>query len=254
MPIIVSSNPNYEKRLAGIRRLVAIGFGKNDLSDEDISDDVFLGDANRYITGEVENYEDLLNTRIIELDGNYTHDDSGGLILDGTFRASNTRLTISDTSMAGDDNSDKLDIPTPQDDDVILIKNFSDPTHILNSFFVTRSHSIPGLTVGLFDGTWDMPHDRTLYSGSNNIVFEIFAQDKKHNDLEVAVQKRCAAELLKSTARPIDLDSLSIGDRQLYLDIPETIKRYESDVIRIVGKLNSDENSVPCPIFEIIEL
>ena len=56
MDIVETTNAS---RVEGMRRLVGIGFGANELSDEDITDDVFLGESNRYVKRLVPNWEML---------------------------------------------------------------------------------------------------------------------------------------------------------------------------------------------------
>ena len=51
-----------------MRRLVGIGFGVNELSDEDITDDVFLGEANRYIQRLVPNWATLTGDALESLE------------------------------------------------------------------------------------------------------------------------------------------------------------------------------------------
>ena len=135
MAIVETTN---SLRIAGIRRLVAVGFGSNQLSDDDITDDTFLGEANRYIARRVTGHANL------------TGDD---------------RLT-----------------------------------------------------------------------------------------LEVLVSKKCAAELLKSVARPIDLDSASIGDRQIFLSIEKTIEAFDEDIKEGLEEISPDQPSSADAYFEVIIL
>ncbi len=55
-------------RVEGMRRLVGIGFGVNELSDEDITDDVFLGESNRYIQRLVPNWATLTGDDLASLE------------------------------------------------------------------------------------------------------------------------------------------------------------------------------------------
>ena len=74
------------------------------------------------------------------------------------------------------------------------------------------------------------------------------------NDLEVAVQKFCAAQLLKSTARPIHLDAGTAQDRQVYLDIKETIGYYLQDVLSTINELLSLSALTSEAYFEVIDI
>ena len=65
MAIIEATNTS---RVDGMRRLVGIGFGINELSDEDITDDVFLGESNRYIQRLVPNWETLTGDDLASLE------------------------------------------------------------------------------------------------------------------------------------------------------------------------------------------
>ena len=114
MPIIVSTNSNYDERISGIRALVSTGIDSlTGLTDDEIENDVFLGEANRYAARKVTGYASL------------------------------------DTD--------------------------------------------------------------------------------KRADLEVAVCKRTAANLLKATARRVQFDADRIGDRETYLDILTTIDLYNKE-------------------------
>lgn len=138
MPIIVESNANYNERVMGIHRMVAIGISTtNDLTQDDITDDAFLGRANRTIARRVPNWQTL----------------------------------------TGDDRL----------------------------------------------------------------------------DLEVAVQKICAAELLKSTARPVDLDAATARDRQIYLEIKETIESFVADAARIITEVSPNVSATATPYFCVID-
>lgn len=159
MPIIVHDNPrlepdpnldpaddpyygslseNFDNRVDGIRRLVAIGISEtNDLTDEDIEDDAFLGRANRAMARRIPDWK----------------------------------------SITGDN----------------------------------------------------------------------------RKDLEVSVQKLCAAELLKSTARPIDLDAATARDRQIYLEIKDTIESFLADVASIISEIEPNISSKAQPYFCVID-
>ena len=137
MDIVESTDSS---RISGMRRLVGIGFGVNELSDADIVDDVFLGESNRYIKRLVPTWADIL--------------------------------------AAAGDNAESL---------------------------------------------------------------------------KVAVCKKTAAEILKAKSRPTDLDSLSVGDRRIWLETQATIQAYEEDVADIIADITPNLDS-PKPYFEVINL
>ncbi len=138
MPIIVSTNTNFDERKDGIRNLVMMGLDSLDgLTDDAITNDVYLGDANRYFARKVPNYDSL--------------------------------------------------------------------------------------------------------------------NENDRADLEVAVSKRCAANILKSTARRVYGDADRIAERAIYLDILTTIETYLQDSEELVAPFETTpaESSA---YFEVINL
>ena len=135
MAIVDSTN---SARIESIRRLVSVGFDSTDLTDDDISDDVYLGSANRYVIGKVPEW----------------------------------------ASLSADD---------------IL-------------------------------------------------------------DLEVAVCKKTAAEILKSAARPTEIDRSSARARLEFLSIQDTIAEYEGAVEGTIADKNPDVSGIAVPYFNVIVL
>lgn len=72
-------------------------------------------------------------------------------------------------------------------------------------------------------------------------------------DLEVAVCKICAADILKSAARPIDLDAATARDRQTYIDILDAIELLLQDAARIVKDLSPTAATTATPYFCVID-
>ena len=65
MSIVLTTN---SERIQSIRRLVSVGFSPADLTDADITDDVFLGAANRYVIGKVPEWASLSADDILDLE------------------------------------------------------------------------------------------------------------------------------------------------------------------------------------------
>ena len=57
MDIIEATNTS---RIEGMRLLVSVGYNSTDLPDSDITNDVFLGESNRYVKRRVPNWENLI--------------------------------------------------------------------------------------------------------------------------------------------------------------------------------------------------
>lgn len=125
-------------RRESIRRLVSIGFSNKDLTDDDITDDVYLGAANRYVKGKVPNWESLTGDALL--------------------------------------------------------------------------------------------------------------------DLEVAVCKKTAAEILKSVARPTEIDRSNARARLEFLAIQDTIIQYETEVDITINKVNPEAAGSDVPYFYVIDL
>ena len=69
MPIIIPANSNYDERISGIRSLVSMGIDSlTGLTDTDIANDVFLGEANRYAARKVTNYASLSTDKRADLE------------------------------------------------------------------------------------------------------------------------------------------------------------------------------------------
>lgn len=129
---------NNSARIQSVRRLVSVGFNSTDLTDEDITDDVYLGAANRYVEGKVPEWASL---------------------------------------------------------------------------------------------------------SANDIL-----------DLEVAVCKLTAAEILKSVARPTEIDRSRARARFEVMKIEDTIQKYESDVEGTIADKNPEVSGIATPYFEVIVL
>ena len=63
--IVATTN---SKRIQSIRRLVSVGFSPTDLTDDDITDDVYLGAANRYVISKVPEWASLSANDILDLE------------------------------------------------------------------------------------------------------------------------------------------------------------------------------------------
>jgi len=72
-------------------------------------------------------------------------------------------------------------------------------------------------------------------------------------DLRLAVQKKCAAEMLKSVPRISEIARSSARARMEYLSIQQTINLYESDVESLIEDIVTDYAHV-APLFEVIVL
>ena len=60
MPIIIESNDNFQERIDDIRRYVGMSISHtDDLTDDDIKSDGYLGDANRYIARKIPKWAEL---------------------------------------------------------------------------------------------------------------------------------------------------------------------------------------------------
>ena len=72
--------------------------------------------------------------------------------------------------------------------------------------------------------------------------------------LEVAVCKLTAAELLKSTARTIEVDRSSARSRMIAFSIEDTINAYLEDVEDIIKDVSPDDFLGAVPYFEVINI
>ena len=79
-------------------------------------------------------------------------------------------------------------------------------------------------------------------------------QSTDRESLEVAVCKLTAAELLKSTARTIEVDRASARSRMIALSIEDTIAAYLEDVEDIINDVSPDDFLGATPYFNVINL
>ena len=73
-------------------------------------------------------------------------------------------------------------------------------------------------------------------------------------DLEVAVSKLAAVELLKSSPRYSQYNAQSVQDRQVFLDIKDTIAMLLADVAEILTDLAPEVAGLATPYFYVIDI
>lgn len=74
------------------------------------------------------------------------------------------------------------------------------------------------------------------------------------DDLEVAVSKVCAAEILKSAARVTQIDRSEAGARMENLSIKEAIGSFIADAIDIIEDIVPDLITGAVPYFHVIDI
>ena len=73
-------------------------------------------------------------------------------------------------------------------------------------------------------------------------------------DLEVAVSKIAAVELLKSSPRYSQYNAQSVQDRQVFLEIKDTIEMFLADAAEIITDLSPEVAGTATPYFYVIDI
>ena len=123
--IITSTDSDYTERLNGIRLLVDNTFDAEDLSDATITNDVFLGEANRAIARRVPNYATLSGDQLSDLKVT-TQRQAAVLILQSQLDETSSRVLSLADSRKGMDIAIRIENLTKLIDTTINILNPSD--------------------------------------------------------------------------------------------------------------------------------